>query len=323
MNLVMIMKKTNGRKALLLALFIFAANFAYAAPKIVVGANLNEYKSPRQKECDIVVSQQQYPTIQTAIDVADIGDRVCVNNGEYNEDVLVNKVIRLSGQNPKKTIINGQTPNGNVLITADNVVIEGFTINGVGSDYGHAALIIGEGLTNVFVQYNHIKADNGTLALRAGGQGGHLIQHNILEGNNSPQIALVNGQPSVGKPSNDIKFLNNTFTGTVNPTLRDDTGVVLISQATNNVIQRNVFDVTGALEGLITCAYGSNEINENNLNSDTFSHLTNTPVKVRAGYDSTTNAENNWWGDLDPSDNIQGDIDFTPFVTKPLNQTQY
>ncbi len=306
------MKKINVTNVLILTVFLFTfvVSPAYAAPKIVVGAIPKEYKKPKKKDCDIIVSKRKHQTIQSAIDAAIAGDRICVRKGRYNEDVLINKSITLSGRRPRKTVINGQTPNGNMLISADNVVVEGFTIKGIGSNYGHAALIIGEGLTNVTVQYNRIKSGNGALALRAGGgQQSHLIQHNILKGKNSPQIALINGQPTVGKPSDDISFINNTFIGTVNKTSRQDTGIVLASGATNNVIKRNAFDVNGSIQGLIGVAYSSNTINENNLNSDTFSDLAGIPVKVGAGYDGTTNAENNWWGDLDPSDNIQGDID--------------
>lgn len=310
--------------SLTVLLGLFGVNPAYAAPKTVIGANLKEYRKPAKEACDITVSKKQNTTIQAAIDNAVAGDRICVSPGNYDEDVLVDKAITLSGFGPKKAIINGQTPNGNVIINAADVIIEGFTISGVGSTYQHGALIIGEGLTNVTVQYNHIKAADGALALRAdGGQNGHLIQHNILEGNNSPQIALVNGQPSVGKPSNDIRFLNNSFIGTVSTTERDDTGIVLATQATNNEIKRNSFDAVGSIQELVQCAYSSNVINENNLNSDTFSDLAGIPVKVRAGFDGTTNAENNWWGDGDPSDNIQGYIDFTPFATMPFKQKKY
>lgn len=318
--------KTNFLMALFLALLlcVIRVSPAYAAPKTVVGAMLKEYRKPSRDECDILVAKRQYQTIQSAIDAATVGDRVCVKAGKYNEDVLINKPITLSGRGPKKSIINGQNSSGNVIVNADNVVIEGFTINGAGSDYTHAALTIGEGLNNVSVQYNRIKAGDGALALRAdGGQHGHLIRHNVLEGNNAPQIALVNGQPSVGKPSDDIRFLNNSFIGTVEKTERQDTGIALISQATNNEIKRNAFDVTGTIQELIQVSYSSNTINENNLNSDTFSDLAGIPVKVRAGYDGTTNAENNWWSDLDPSDNIQGDIDFTPFAAKPFKQKKY
>jgi len=53
---------------------------------------------------------------------------------------------------------------------------------------------------------------------------------------------------------------------------------------------------------------GTSIINENNFNSSVIR-------KVGNGWPTTVNAENNWWGDLDPSDNIQGDVDFTPFAT--------
>ena len=56
---------------------------------------------------------------------------------------------------------------------------------------------------------------------------------------------------------------------------------------------------------------GTSIINENNFNS-------NVIRKVGNGWPATVNAENNWWGDLDPSDNVQLGVDFTPFATSPF-----
>ncbi len=278
-----------------------------AKNNLKVGANLKEYKKPTKKECDINVPSQ-YATIQAAVDAAVDGNTVCVKAGIYNEDVLINKSIKLSGNGfEKSSNINGQGSRATVEIDAFDVILEGFVINGVGPDYTNQALLIWVA-RDAIIRYNHIIAGNGGLTLLARNQqNGHIIAHNILEGNNSPQIAVIHMQ------SDDISFLNNTFIGTVNPTSRQDTGIVLSTGATNNLIKNNLFNVAGTIVELIQCAYSSNVINENNFNSDT-------KIKVRAGYDGTTNAENNWWGDNDPSDNIQGDVDFTPFATKPFKE---
>lgn len=309
---------------LTLIIFLFVAFPTFAAKPLVIGADLKEFKPLHKKQCNITVPTQ-YATIQAAVNASVNGNTVCVNAGTYNENVLITKSIVLSGHGTlhQPSIINGQTSGyvGAVRIEADNVLVEGFIIIGIGTDYQNGALRIAESHSGVTIQYNQIKAGNGELAfLTDGFQNNHVIQNNILTGTNSPQVALVNGQPSVSKPSNNIKFLNNTFNGTVNPTSRDDTGIVLTSQATNNIINRNIFNTTGTIHEIIQCSYSSNIINENNLNSSSFSPLTNTPVKVRASGEGLTNAKNNWWGDLNPSDNIQGNIDFADFATIPFKQ---
>jgi pectin methylesterase-like acyl-CoA thioesterase len=294
-----------------------------AAPPIRVGADLKDYKAPMKKDCSLTVPNQ-FPTIQAALAAAIDGDTICVKTGTFYEDVVINKSIRLAGDGSPSTAIVGQGFSASVIIDADDVLVEGFLINGVGSDYTSAAMLITEGRTRVRVRSNRIVATNGALALRAdGAQNSHVIKNNVLVGSSSPQILLINGQPSVGKPSNDIRLVANTFIGTVMPTTRDDTGVVLISEATENVLMRNLFEVTGTVHELAHFGFSSNLVKRNNFNSDTFSPLTGTPVKLRAGFEGLTNAENNWWGDLDPSDNIQGDIDAVPFAGAPFKQNKY
>jgi hypothetical protein len=49
-------------------------------------------------------------------------------------------------------------------------------------------------------------------------------------------------------------------------------------------------------------------MNFNNINTTTVLKVKGTPVS----------AENNWWGDIDPSNNVSGVVDFTPFATFPF-----
>jgi hypothetical protein len=59
----------------------------------------------------------------------------------------------------------------------------------------------------------------------------------------------------------------------------------------------------------VIAANNTSAINQNNFNLGA-------TLKVTGGWGPPPlNAEDNWWGDLDPSDNVHGDIDFTPFAT--------
>jgi hypothetical protein len=200
------------------------------------------------------------------------------------------------------SVINGQAAGQGtaVRIAADNVTVEGFEINGAGI----AGLWVNTGVSGATIQYNHVTSANGSTAITTqGSQNNHVFQHNVLTGDDASQVAYVNGNASLSQPSDNVDFLNNTFAGTI-----ISGGVVLGNEATNSSIDRNVFDTSGSTYGLVeTFASASTDINENNFNASTV-------IKVRNGDDGgTLNAENNWWGDLDPSDNIFQTVDFDPF----------
>lgn len=77
-----------------------------------------------------IIVPNNYPTIQRAIDHANSGDTVSVKAGTYRENVIVNKPIRLLGENPSTTIIDGMQNGVVVQVNANDTTISGFMITG-------------------------------------------------------------------------------------------------------------------------------------------------------------------------------------------------
>jgi len=68
----------------------------------------------------------EYTSIQSAIDAANPGDTIQVLPGTYHEDVNIGKQLRLIGNGPDDTIIDGDDVT--VYIGANDVTVEGFNI---------------------------------------------------------------------------------------------------------------------------------------------------------------------------------------------------
>jgi hypothetical protein len=78
-----------------------------------------------------------YPTIQEAINKANASDTILVMPDIYHEHINITKPIKLKGENPLTTIIDGEEKNQTIInIIASNVQIEGFTIKNGSKYYG-------------------------------------------------------------------------------------------------------------------------------------------------------------------------------------------
>jgi parallel beta-helix repeat protein len=88
-----------------------------------------------------------YTHIQDAIENASNGDTVFVydDSSPYYENILIDKSIHLIGENKESTVINGSKLDifvDTINITADNVNINGFSINENAGYYYQAAILI-------------------------------------------------------------------------------------------------------------------------------------------------------------------------------------
>jgi len=73
-----------------------------------------------------------YSKIQDAINNSTDGGIIYVFNGVYQENILINKSIKLIGENIENTIIDGVCNNCVVVVLSNNVVLENFTIRNSG-----------------------------------------------------------------------------------------------------------------------------------------------------------------------------------------------
>jgi hypothetical protein len=65
-----------------------------------------------------------YPTIQAAINAAIDGDTIAVKAGTYNENIIINKSIKLIGEFPTSIIVDGQGSGNAITVSANNVLIQ-------------------------------------------------------------------------------------------------------------------------------------------------------------------------------------------------------
>ncbi len=166
-----------------------------------------------------------YTKIQDAIDNASDGDTVFVYNGTYYENLIVNKTLRIEGEDRNSTIIDGRGLKVTVKIAADCVNVNGFTITNNSDNLYDAGLYIsGKYCT---VTSNNI-SDNNHNQIRFSKNSGHnIITNNIIGSNGS---------------TNGICFFyssNNVIKG--NTIANNWHGLSMAHYSNNNIIEGNIF----------------------------------------------------------------------------------
>jgi len=165
-----------------------------------------------------------FPTIQSAVIAASPGDTISVCPGTYNEQVQVTKTLTLLGaQNgvdartrtpTNESIINNSC--GPVQIMADNVILDGFTVQG--STMSDPCFIAGIWTNPAF----------------SGTQGGFKIRNNIVQ-NNIIGIEMDNTGAIQARVERNLIQNNN------NPGPDGGTGIDTNFGATNVLIDSNKF----------------------------------------------------------------------------------
>jgi len=189
-----------------------------------------------------------YTWIQDAINDSSNGDTVFVFNhsSPYKENLIVNKTIRLIGENKESTIIDGNGKGDVVLILSDNVNISGFTIRNGG-------LIFPDGGINVRANHTTINGNNminnfyGVVLFYS--DYNKIFDNNVIDNNqcgiyletcsyNNITNNYIDGQPYNGiglwNSSNNNYMSKNTIIN------NEYTGIRMLWTANNTVIKNTI-----------------------------------------------------------------------------------
>ncbi len=172
-----------------------------------------------------VGSGQTYNNIQDAIDAASNDDTIYVHSGTYNENIVVDKQIKLNGEDETSTIIEGEGTDHTITVNVSNVEISSFTIKNTGLSSSYSCIKL-DAATNCKISNNTLK-ESGNGFYLVGNSNQNTIRDNTFEYNNIG-IYFSNGDDNIVR--NNIIRNNNAY------------GVQCSQYSTGNKIFINDFD---------------------------------------------------------------------------------
>ncbi len=224
-------------------------------------------------------------TIQLAVDGTPSGHTIFVSAGTYGENVNVYKTLTIEGTNDAFDPNSNQAPANpqavleptttGFTVTADNVVIEGFTIDG---SNGSAATAISVDSADGATVTNNLIENFATSGVVFDPSSNGLLQNNLIEnvgtGDDSmPAVAVL---------------LNNAYASVLNNVLtQDDIGVEIENLSTADAGTRHAIDsnsITYAVHGMVIQDISGNatafSITSNTITSEQLATVVNDGVDV-------------------------------------------
>ncbi len=211
--------------------------------------NVKKNKIEIQFKPDIIIPDD-YKTIQEGINNADSEDIIFVRSGVYFENIIVDRKIKIYGENKKNTIINGiLNKKSTITIVSPNVVITNFLImNGISgkNSWDNSGVYIKK--SNVTIKDNLIMHNTlGICVLDTA--------HNLTINNNQfieDGILLANYEHTKNSftfESTSHTIKNNTVNGKPlyyfknknNFTVNNDAGQVILVNCSNVTIKNTFF----------------------------------------------------------------------------------
>ena len=128
-----------------------------------------------------IVVPDDYKTIQEAIDNAKRGDTIYIKNGTYFENLIIERPIRLIGEDKNITIIDGFQNESVIKILSDYVFINDLTIQNSSNSFNNAGIeshssdnyFVRNIITNNKYGINFLNGDNNTIMY-------NIINYNIV-----------------------------------------------------------------------------------------------------------------------------------------------
>ncbi len=270
---------------------------------------------PVRAESKTITVPDDSPTIQEAINAADVGDTIFVKRGTYVENPVVNKSVSLIGEDRDKTIID---VTAGLKVQSNNVTIAGFTIYD-----GYDGISLATNYCNI----SGNKITNTTHGIVVFGYE-NLISGNIFESiglSSAIQLNFANrnfiSRNYIASCVEGIQIWQNSN----NNTIRENTitncqyTAVSFQYSNDNVMIGNNI----SLSGLGTSIYASNNntISNNDYLKNVVQFSANEDYYLTWGGNRSINTINrNYWSNYNGTDANRDGIGDTPFIIDSYNK---
>ncbi len=226
----------------------------------------------------LIIVPDYCSTIQEAINNAHNGDTIFVRSGTYYENVVVNRTVSIVGEDESSTVIDGKGMGTTVQVTASNVTVSGFTIQGSSAGYTLSGLLSGIQVyqsSGNNISHNVIRDNYVGISLRQSSE--NTLTANIAYYNGYNFAVDVSGDSS--SQFDNYVDTSNTVDGKSIYYLKDESNLVLGAQSNAGTIYLinckniTVQDLTltrnycGIFLWNTTCSYITNVTAMDNWNS--------------------------------------------------------
>jgi nitrous oxidase accessory protein NosD len=241
------------------------------------------------KAAQIIIVPDDYTTIAEAIDNTDNGDTILVRSGTYNETLIIDTSIRLVGDSPTTTLINGPSfynssagipPNSSVAIdvATSNVEISSVAINngeglGILVQQGSEGALIADNVVNsgigISILGSFAWVDENTIsgystAVRCAGSYCNITDNNIPS---SPNYGI------------DLEGYQNLISGNSITDLNGEGYGIFIANSSNLVDSNTIFEKS---EGISVSGGSHNTVSSNSL-----ANCSSNGLRIDSGFNNT------------------------------------
>jgi nitrous oxidase accessory protein len=280
---------------------------------------------PVRAESKTIIVPDDFPTIQEAVNAADVGDTIFVKRGTYVENPIVNKSVSLVGENRDATVAD---VTAGLKVESDSVAITGFTIydgwQGITVSANNSK-ISGNKITNSQYGIVLLSSQNSTItenifqsvglsaAIQLSYSNNNLIKNNYIE------LCTEGIQLRAGSSNNVVA--ENIITNC------QDVAVRLLAEYSpprwynpdeNKIMRNNISN-----SGCGTSVYGSsnNIISNNDYVNNTIQFSANEDYYLTWGGSHSTNTiDRNYWSNYNGTDANRDGVGDTPFIIDSHNK---
>jgi len=229
---------------------------------------------------------EDFSSIQAAVDAAWEGDTLLVSPGTYTENVQVNKSVSIisSSGNPEDTIVRGASPDEHVFnVTADFVSISGFTVSGASGENsgvyieGNVVGVYLEGVSGCDLSGNVLsgnyfgawlsESENCSISGNSvtGGEFGLWLEgscNNTAAGNSISSVSTCGLwlSEASGNEIFENELQNNSY------------GITVLDMSIGNELQNNTISESDYY-GLWLSGSGANVLRNNSMQANTFNFM--------------------------------------------------